>query len=185
MNHLIAYLMSGPLSVVQLASLCSVSQTTIKAWLKYLISAGIAECSSTGFRLRVDPESFTPEGPRRLVELALALKHLKYRPAGDFISPVLVTNLMAAGVIDPDTKMLATKIAPRPKQPPWAERLTPVQMETLRILARTGSTKAVAIERNLSPHSINSMLKDIYIRMGVHSSTTAAYMIGLLDGAST
>jgi DNA-binding NarL/FixJ family response regulator len=56
---------------------------------------------------------------------------------------------------------------------------------TLRILARTGSVKATANERNLSPHTVNSMLKDIYVRMGVHSSTTAAYMLGLLDGATS
>ena len=32
---------------------------------------------------------------------------------------------------------------------------------------------------------MESMLKDTYARMGVHSSTEAAYMIGLLDGANS
>ncbi len=183
MHNFIAQLMRGPCSVLALAHAGNVSMLTAKIWLKYFCSAGIAECLSEGFRLRVDHDSFTPTGPVKLHLMAQALKQRQH-PALD---QPLLRDLEAAGVLvlNGDCYVLATVPAVRPVGPEWVKRLTATQLATLRILARTGNIKSTAKERNVSEHAIISMLKDTYARMGVHSSTTAAYMLGLLDGAST
>jgi DNA-binding CsgD family transcriptional regulator len=193
MNNFIAQLMSGKHRLLKtLAHDSGISITTAKVWLKYLESAGVVD----GLALRVDTIAGTPLGPKRLWLMAKVLKLLKMHPhdAADLAilvncTPVaantLLRNLTAVGVIDPSTGMLASRLLTQKATAPWVNRLTPTQLVTLRILARTGSIKATARERNITESTVSGMLKLIYSRMGVHSSTAAAYMIGLLDGANS
>jgi DNA-binding CsgD family transcriptional regulator len=174
-----------------LAADSGISTSTAKVWLAYFRNAGIAE----GFGLKIDALSPTPDTKPRLWQMAETLKLLKMQPltAGELahllncsesVAGTLLRNLISVGVVDSSTGMLASRLSVHKTTAPWAERLSATQMTTLRILARTGSIKATANERHVSEHTVASMLKDIYVRMGVHSSTTAAYMLGLLDGAN-
>lgn len=56
--------------------------------------------------------------------------------------------------------------------------LTPVELETLQILARTGNTKSVAARRGVTQHTVCGVLKNVYRKLSVHSSTEAAYLLG-------
>jgi len=62
--------------------------------------------------------------------------------------------------------------------------LAPHELETLQIMARKGSMKAVSNQRGVTVHSVSSTLKRIYIKLGVHTSTEAAYLLGLSEQPS-
>jgi len=56
--------------------------------------------------------------------------------------------------------------------------LTPAELETLQIMARKGSMKAVARDRGVAIDTVSGTLKSIYRKLNVHSSTEAAYLLG-------
>ncbi len=193
MHNFIAQLMGGTHTRLKsLAADSGVSTATAKTWLKYLKDAGVVD----GFTLDIDTTLPTPPGPTRLREMAEALKLLKQMPyraidlaftlrCSESVAGTLLRNLTAVGVVDPSTGMLASRLLVPRATAPWANRLTATQLATLRILARTGSIKATASERNVAMSTVSSMLKTIYAHMGVHSAIAAAYMIGRLDGANS
>ena len=193
MHEFIAQLMSGKHRLLKsLAADSGTSTATAKRWLMYLKNAGVVD----GLTLRVETTLPTPPGPIRLWQMAEALKLLKLQPhqavdlaiflnCTEIVAGTLLRNLTAVGVVDPSTGMLASELLTPKATAPWVKRITPTQLVTLRILARTGSIKATARERNVTTSTVGCMLKLIYSRMGVHSSTAAAYMIGLLDGANS
>lgn len=61
--------------------------------------------------------------------------------------------------------------------------LTPTELSTLQILARTGNTKSVAAKRGVTQHTVCGVLKNVYRKLSVHSSTEAAYLLGRSEQA--
>jgi len=59
--------------------------------------------------------------------------------------------------------------------------LTPAELETLQIMARKGSMKAVARERGIAMCTVANTLQNVYRKLSVHSSTEAAYLLGLSE----
>lgn len=62
--------------------------------------------------------------------------------------------------------------------------LAPHELETLQIMARKGSMKAVARERGVTVNTVSGNLKNVYRKLGVHTSTEAAYLLGLSEQPS-